>query len=62
MSRSQTARDSLGEKASYETLAEALKAKSAIIRYKGKRFRALRIYHDAEGYHLTKISKGEYKP
>jgi hypothetical protein len=60
MSRSQTNRDSLGEKASYETLAAALKAKSAIIKNRGARFRSLRIYHDGDGYHLTKITKGQF--
>jgi hypothetical protein len=57
MSRSQTRK----EKATYETLAEVLRAKSAIVRTMGSRFRVLRPYKDDSGWHLTKMSRGQLK-
>jgi len=49
-----------GNKIIYATLAEAVGAKQAIARMRGKRWRhQLRIYRTPAGWCLTKMTKGQ---
>jgi hypothetical protein len=49
------------EKDGYDSLSEALAARSSIARKRGKRFKSLRPYQENGRWYLTKMGKGQAK-
>jgi SLT domain-containing protein len=49
----------LGEKMAFETLAQALHARSSMARRRGRRLRRLRAYQNNGSWYLTKMTRGQ---